>query len=56
MAASPDLAVGMIVKIMVAGAGVPLVAGAFAPQAYDVTEGRTHRSGVLIVTYARRAD
>lgn len=48
----------LVVKLnpVVAGAGVPLFAGGFAPQAYDVTEVRTHKSGVLMVTYARRED
>ncbi|MEU4098439.1 dihydrofolate reductase family protein [Streptomyces sp. NPDC026673] len=46
----------LVVKLnpVVAGAGVPLFAGGFAPQAYDVAEARTYKSGVLMVRYARR--
>ncbi|MFF7214526.1 dihydrofolate reductase family protein [Streptomyces sp. NPDC008238] len=48
----------LVVKInpVAVGTGVPLFAGGFAPQAYEVTEARTYKSGVLIVTYARRED
>ncbi|MGH8965526.1 MAG: dihydrofolate reductase family protein [Actinomycetes bacterium] len=45
----------LIVKLhpVVAGSGIPLFTGEFAPQRFTLTEQRTFDSGVLFLTYTR---
>ncbi|MEV7008816.1 dihydrofolate reductase family protein [Streptosporangium sp. NPDC051022] len=46
----------LIVKIypVVAGSGIPLFAGGFAPTQFELTANRVFESGAAIMTYARR--